>query len=84
MQHVAMDKLNGKQVIKARYDNFIGGQWVAPVNGQYFTNLTPITGKKLCDVARSTAGGHRARARRRSQGARTPGAARPPPSARTA
>ncbi len=55
MQHVAMDKLNGKQIIKPRYDNFIGGKWVAPVRGQYFSNITPITGQHVCDIARSTA-----------------------------
>ena len=38
---------------KARYDNFIGGAFVAPVNGRYFENLTPITGKAVCEVARS-------------------------------
>ena len=41
--------------IRARYDNWIGGEYVAPVRGQYFTNLTPITGQPLCQVARSTA-----------------------------
>lgn len=41
--------------IKPRYDNFIGGKWVAPVRGEYFANLTPITGQKLTEVARSTA-----------------------------
>ncbi len=40
--------------IKARYDNFIGGQFRPPVRGQYFSNPTPITGQHLCDVARST------------------------------
>ena len=55
MQHVAMDKLQGRLVIKPRYDNFIGGKWVAPVKGQYFDNLTPVTGQKLCDIARSSA-----------------------------
>ncbi|MBI2248650.1 MAG: aldehyde dehydrogenase, partial [Brevundimonas diminuta] len=29
---------------KARYDNFIGGQWVAPVNGRYFENTSPVNG----------------------------------------
>ena len=38
---------------KSRYDNFIGGEWVAPVGGVYFKNITPITGKALCEVARS-------------------------------
>jgi aldehyde dehydrogenase len=38
----------------ARYDNFIGGEWVAPVGGQYFENRTPVTGEVFCEVARST------------------------------
>ena len=38
-----------------RYDNYIGGKWVPPVKGQYFDNVSPITGEVYCDVARSTA-----------------------------
>ena len=41
--------------IRPRYENFIGGKWVAPVKGQYFSNLSPIDGKPLCEVPRSTA-----------------------------
>ncbi|GGT08971.1 putative aldehyde dehydrogenase [Streptomyces kurssanovii] len=37
-----------------RYDNFIGGDWVAPVEGRYFDNPTPVTGKVFCEVARSS------------------------------
>jgi aldehyde dehydrogenase len=51
----ALNELSQQIRIRPRYDNFIGGQWVAPVKGQYFTNLTPVTGKPLCDVARSSA-----------------------------
>lgn len=40
--------------LKKRYDNFIGGAWVAPVRGEYYTNLTPITGQTLCEVASSS------------------------------
>jgi len=40
--------------IRSRYDNWIGGQSVAPVRGGYFSNPTPITGQPLCEVARST------------------------------
>lgn len=40
---------------KKRYDNYIGGQWVAPVAGNYFENKTPITGQVFCEVARSDA-----------------------------
>ncbi|MFK2905925.1 aldehyde dehydrogenase family protein [Dyella ginsengisoli] len=38
---------------KQRYDNFIGGRWVAPKAGRYFENITPITGKPFCEIARS-------------------------------
>ncbi|GAA2812088.1 aldehyde dehydrogenase [Mycolicibacterium pallens] len=38
----------------ARYENFIGGEWVAPVGGLYFENRTPVTGEVFCEVARST------------------------------
>jgi aldehyde dehydrogenase len=40
---------------KARYDNFIGGKWSAPVQGQYFDNVSPIDGKAFTQAARSTA-----------------------------
>jgi aldehyde dehydrogenase len=39
----------------SRYDNWIGGERVAPVKGQYFENVTPVTGKPFCEIARSTA-----------------------------
>ena len=38
-----------------RYDNYIGGEWVAPKAGRYFTNTTPITGAEVGEVARSGA-----------------------------
>ncbi|NBW13851.1 MAG: aldehyde dehydrogenase [Caulobacteraceae bacterium] len=40
---------------KPRYENFIGGEWVAPVAGRYFENLSPVNGRVLCEVARSDA-----------------------------
>ena len=42
----------GSHPYKTRYDNFIGGKWVAPVNGKYFDNVSPVTGKKMCEIAR--------------------------------
>ena len=39
---------------KAQYDNFIGGKFVAPVAGQYFDVITPISGKVYTKAARST------------------------------
>ncbi len=41
--------------LKERYDNFIGGRWVAPVKGGYQVDLTPATGKPITEVPRSTA-----------------------------
>ncbi|MEM6462482.1 MAG: aldehyde dehydrogenase [Pseudomonadota bacterium] len=40
---------------KTRYDNFIGGEFVAPKNGRYFENTTPITGAVINEIARSDA-----------------------------
>ena len=44
-----------KVTFKDRYENWIGGEWVAPVKGEYFENITPVTGKVFCEVARGTA-----------------------------
>lgn len=44
-----------KVTFKNRYDNYIEGKWVPPVKGEYFENVTPVTGKVFCEVARSTA-----------------------------
>ena len=40
---------------KKKYDNFIGGEWVAPVEGKYFENVSPVTGKVFCEIPRSSA-----------------------------
>lgn len=39
---------------KDRYDNFINGEFKAPVNGEYFDNVSPVTGKVFCQIARSS------------------------------
>src|SRR5438270_1783761 len=41
--------------LRARYENFIGGKWVAPVKGAYFDNISPTTGQVICKIARSQA-----------------------------
>ena len=53
--HDAMFKLAGKQLIRDKFDNFIGGKFVAPVRGQYFDNVSPVTGQVICKIARGTA-----------------------------
>ena len=40
--------------LKERYENFIGGHWVAPVDGEYRENLTPVTGEPFSEVPHST------------------------------
>jgi aldehyde dehydrogenase len=42
-------------VYKARYDHWIGGTYVAPSSGEYFENVTPVTGQVFCEVARGNA-----------------------------
>jgi aldehyde dehydrogenase len=39
--------------VKTKYDNYIGGKWVAPVDGQYFDNISPANGQSFTQVARS-------------------------------
>jgi aldehyde dehydrogenase len=41
--------------IKKQYQNYIGGEWVKPASGQYFENVTPVTGQVLCEIPRSNA-----------------------------
>jgi len=49
----ALKQIEAKLRIRNRYDNFIGGDWVAPRSGQYFENISPVTGQPFCEVARS-------------------------------
>ncbi|WP_104722605.1 acetaldehyde dehydrogenase ExaC [Helicobacter mesocricetorum] len=41
-------------VFKQQYENYIGGKWVAPVDGKYVENRTPISGEVLCKVPLSS------------------------------
>jgi aldehyde dehydrogenase len=47
--------LDRKLPLRSRYENFIGGKWVAPVKGGYIENISPTTGQVVCQVARSQA-----------------------------
>jgi aldehyde dehydrogenase len=48
-------KLSEKVSFRPRYGNYIGGKWVEPASGQYFENITPVTGKAFCEIPRSNA-----------------------------
>ena len=52
---MGLETLSGlgvKHPFKAKYDNYIGGKWVAPADGKYFDNVSPVTGKNFCQIAR--------------------------------
>ncbi|TCS03929.1 aldehyde dehydrogenase family protein [Caulobacter sp. BK020] len=51
----ALDTVLARGRVPARYGNFIGGQWRAPLKGETFTAYSPINGKPLVEVAKSTA-----------------------------
>ena len=55
MIYAAPGAAGAKIAYKAKYDNFINGQWTAPVKGQYFDVVTPVNGKVYTQAARSTA-----------------------------
>ncbi len=55
MLEQAMSKFAGNALIRDKFDNYIGGKWVAPVRGAYFDNISPVTGQVVCQIARGTA-----------------------------
>ncbi|MBP6797261.1 MAG: aldehyde dehydrogenase [Thauera sp.] len=55
MLYAAPGAPGAKHEYRSRYDNFIGGKWVAPIAGEYFDVITPITGKPYTQAARSRA-----------------------------
>ena len=42
-----------KPTLKAQYENYIGGEWVAPVDGNYFEAISPIDNQVMTKVAQS-------------------------------
>jgi aldehyde dehydrogenase len=48
-------KLSETASFRPRYGNYIGGRWVEPASGQYFENVTPVTGRVFCEIPRSNA-----------------------------
>src|ERR1700675_4879586 len=55
MLYTAPGSAGAKVEYKTKYDNFIGGKWVAPIKGAYFDVITPMSGKTYTKAARSTA-----------------------------
>ena len=82
MHHADMQFLDVEFPFARQYGNFIGGEWVKPVGGEYFDNVSPITGEPFTSIPRSREAdielaldaAHRAKQR---------GVKPPPPNART-
>ncbi len=53
--YVTPGEPNSVVSVKPRYENFIGGRWVPPVDGEYTSNLSPATGKTFTQIPRSSA-----------------------------
>jgi len=53
-QYAAPGQADSLVAVESRYGNFIGGEWVPPVSGKYFENITPVTGQPFTEIARST------------------------------
>jgi aldehyde dehydrogenase len=48
------DNLVARPQFKERYENFINNEWVSPIKGEYFDNISPVDGQTFTKVARST------------------------------
>ena len=49
-----MSNIAQRPDFKAKYDNYIGGKFVAPINGNYFDVVSPIDGKVFTQAAHSS------------------------------
>jgi aldehyde dehydrogenase len=54
MKYIAPGQPGSIVVVAPRYENFIGGKWMAPTQGRYRTDLSPVTAKPITEVADST------------------------------
>lgn len=53
MSQIDFAKLGVENPYKKQYGNYIGGQWVPPVDGQYFENISPVDGQVFTSIPRS-------------------------------
>jgi aldehyde dehydrogenase len=54
MQYVQPGRPGSIVLVKSRYENFIGGKWLSPAEGNYRVNLSPATAGPITEVAEST------------------------------
>lgn len=55
MVYASPGQPGSKVAFKRRYENYIGGRWVPPIDGEYFENVSPVNNKVFCEVPRSNA-----------------------------
>lgn len=55
MRYIDPNQPGSKVQFKSQYENFIGGEWVAPLKGEYFDNVSPVDGKAFTRIPRSSA-----------------------------
>jgi aldehyde dehydrogenase len=53
MIYAAPGETGSVMTFKSIYQNYIGGQWIEPVNGKYFDNISPVNGQVFCQIPRS-------------------------------
>ncbi len=54
MRYVAPGGPGSIVEVAPRYENYIGGKWLAPTQGRYRVDLSPATAKPITEVAHST------------------------------
>ena len=45
--------MSNRPEFKSQYENYIGGEWVPPVDGEYFENNSPVDGSLIAKVPKS-------------------------------
>ncbi len=55
MAYASPGQPGSKVAFKRRYENYIGGRWVPPIDGEHFENVSPVNNKVFCEVPRSNA-----------------------------
>ena len=54
MKYVPPGQPGSIVTVNPRYENFIGGKWLAPTDGKYRVDLSPATARPIAEVADST------------------------------
>lgn len=53
MRYAAPNQKDSLIVLQPRYENYINGQFIAPVAGKYFINTSPVDGSVIAEFPRS-------------------------------